>query len=301
MKKNALIVLCGPTAVGKTRLAIELAKIYNTEIISADSRQIYKALNIGTAAPTSEERTAVPHHFVAFRHITENYNAFAFEVDVLRFLEGYFRNNQVALMVGGSGLYIKAVCQGIDHLPDPDVSLRQSLKDTLKTKGLEILTKRLHELDPDYYKIVDRNNPNRILRALEVCIQTGVPYSTLRTNTRKKRDFSIVKIGLELPRDVLVERIHKRVDRMMDDGLLEEVKSLMSYKSNNALNTVGYKELFHYLDGKTTLNQAREKIKTNTRRYAKRQMTWFRKDPEIHWFHPEDLREICNFLDDILP
>jgi tRNA dimethylallyltransferase len=297
---NTLIVLCGPTAVGKTRLAIDLARMYAAEIVSADSRQIYKELIIGTAAPTPEEQNAVPHHFVGFKNISENYNAFAFELDVLHFLESYFRNKEIAVMAGGSGLYVNAVCQGIDQLPDPDVFLRQELKDTLKARGLDYLGKRLLELDPDYYKIVDRNNPNRILRALEVCIQTGVPYSTLRTNTRKARDFNIVKIGLEMPRTVLVKRIHQRVDRMMAEGLLEEVKSLIPHRSKNALNTVGYKELFGYLDGKATLEEAVDKIKTNTRRYAKRQMTWFKKDPEINWFQADDPSKIRTFLDEVL-
>jgi tRNA dimethylallyltransferase len=296
--KNTLIVLCGPTAIGKTVLAIDLAKRYSTEIVSADSRQIYKELIIGTAAPTAEEQSAVPHHFVGFKNITENYNAFSFELEVLHFLETHFKRNPIAVMAGGSGLYINAVCRGIDELPDPDEALRQNLKETLKNRGLDYLGKQLQELDPNHYQIVDRNNPNRILRALEVCIQTGVPYSTLRTNTRKSRDFKIIKIGLEMPRDVLVERIHQRVDRMMRDGLLEEVKSLLPHRSQNALNTVGYKELFAYLDGKVTLKEAIEKIKTNTRRYAKRQMTWFKKDPEIHWFQVTQASQIHAFLDE---
>jgi tRNA dimethylallyltransferase len=273
-----------------------MAQELGSEIISADSRQFYRELKIGTAAPTPGELAIVPHHFVGHLGVTEHYNVSSFERDVLDFLATYYQSRSTAIMVGGSGLYIDAVCQGIDDLPDPDESLRSSLKQELAEKGLEHLQERLRVLDPAYYAAVDLNNPNRLLRALEVCIMTGQPFSSQRKNVPRKRDFEVVKIGLTRPRDELVEIIHQRVDRMIDEGLVNEVRSLMPYRDHNALNTVGYKEIFEYLDGNWSLELAIEKIKTNTRRYAKRQMTWFRKDKAIQWFHPAEMEGISAYI-----
>lgn len=294
--KNKLLVILGPTAIGKTKLAINIAKTFDAEIISADSRQFYKELKIGVAAPTDEELKVVKHHFVSHLSIIEYYNVSKFENEVLGFLNGYFQNKRYAVMASGSGLYIDAVCKGIDEMPDPDDKLRKQLKKTLKNNGLEPLLKQLKQLDLEYYDVVDLNNPNRIMRALEVCLKTGKTYTSLRNNKPKKRDFEIIKIGLNRPREELFEIIENRVDKMIEQGLLDEVKGLWKYKNLNALNTVGYKEIFDYFDGNCTLDQAIEKIKTNTRRYAKRQLTWFKKDKSIHWFHPDEKEKIVEFV-----
>ena len=294
--QNKLLVILGPTAIGKTKLAINIAKTFDAEIISADSRQFYKELKIGVAAPTDEELKVVKHHFVSHLSIIEYYNVSKFENEVLGFLNGYFQNKRYAVMASGSGLYIDAVCKGIDEMPDPDDKLRKQLKKTLKNNGLEPLLKQLKQLDLEYYDVVDLNNPNRIMRALEVCLKTGKTYTSLRNNKPKKRDFEIIKIGLNRPREELFEIIENRVDKMIEQGLLDEVKGLWKYKNLNALNTVGYKEIFDYFDGNCTLDQAIEKIKTNTRRYAKRQLTWFKKDKSIHWFHPDEKEKIVEFV-----
>lgn len=291
-----LFVITGPTAIGKTSLAIDIAKKLNSEIISADSRQFYKELKIGVAAPTGEELSSVRHHFVGHLSIADYYNVSRFEQDVLSFLEGYFKDNDNAVMVGGSGLYIDAVCKGIDDLPDPDEKLREKLKNILDTNGITYLQELLKELDPDYFDIVDLNNPNRLLRALEVIIQTGKTYTSLRNRKPKKRDFEIIKIGLNRPREELIEIIEKRVDRMIADGLEEEVRSVEKFRGVNALKTVGYQEIFSYFDGIFTLNEAIEKIKTNTRRYAKRQITWFKRDKDIQWFLPEEKKKIFEII-----
>ncbi len=294
-----LFVITGPTAIGKTSLAIDIAKKLDTEIISADSRQFYKELKIGVAAPTDEELSAVKHHFVGHLSITDYYNVSKFEQDVLAFLESFFKTNDNAVMVGGSGLYIDAVCKGIDDLPDPDENLREKLKGLLETNGIGYLQQLLEELDPDYFDIVDLNNPNRLLRALEVIIQTGETYTSLRNSKPQKRNFEIIKIGLNRPREELVEIIEKRVDRMIADGLVEEVRGLEKYRGVNALKTVGYQEIFSYFDGTFTLDEAIEKIKTNTRRYAKRQITWFRRDKDINWFLPSERKRIIESLQEI--
>ncbi len=294
--KNTLIVILGPTAIGKTGFAIEIAQYVQAEIISCDSRQFYKELKIGVAAPTTEEMNAVKHHFVGQLSILDYYNVSKFENEVIAFLGDYFKAHQYAVMTGGSGLYIDAVCKGIDELPDAGERLRNELKDRLEKEGLPSLIGQLKELDPEYHKIVDLNNPNRITRALEVCLATGKPYSQLRNNNPVKRDFEIIKIGLNRPREELFENIGLRVDKMVEEGLLDEVKGLNEFRHLNALNTVGYKETFQYLEGNYTLTQAIEKIKTNTRRYAKRQLTWFKRDKDIHWFHPDDLGEVVNLL-----
>ncbi len=299
-KKKTLIVLVGPTASGKTGLAIELAQKLNTEIISADSRQFYIEIPIGTAAPAKEQLELVPHHFVGNLSITDNYNVSQFESDVLQLLEKKWESYDQMIMVGGSGLYVNAVCKGIDELPDPDEALRKELNVMYKTYGIKALRDKLKALDPDYYKVVDINNPKRLLRAVEVCMQTGNTYTSLRKNKPKTRSFRIVKIGLEMDRKLLNERIHLRTDEMINKGWLEEAMSVHPESHLNALNTVGYKELFAYLEGEMSLNEAISKIKTNTRRFSKRQMTWFKKDPEIQWFNPENKDQIIKYLGGIL-
>lgn len=294
--KKLLIVVAGPTAIGKTAVAIQLANTFNAEIISADSRQFYKELKIGVAAPSHEELMLAKHHFVGHISISDYYNVSRFENEVIDFLNEYFTKKSIAIMVGGSGLYIDAVCKGIDELPDPNEKLRNSLKQKMENEGIEPALQQLKELDPEYFKIVDKKNPNRILRALEVCLMTGKTYTSLRNNQSKKRDFDILKIGLNRPRNELFEIIHRRVDKMIEAGLLTEVEGLKKFKNLNSLNTVGYKEIFNYLDGEWTLDLAIEKIKTNTRRYAKRQLTWFKRDDGIIWFHPEEMEKIVGFI-----
>jgi tRNA dimethylallyltransferase len=281
-------VILGPTASGKTTAAIGLAEQLGTEIISADSRQFYREMIIGTARPSDRELSRVKHHFIGNLSIEQYYNVSMFEKDALQALDQIFTHTQYAIMVGGSGLYIDAVCKGIDELPDPDPQLRAALKTDYLEKGLEHIQSRLQKLDPDYYNMVDLRNPNRILRALEVCLMTGTPYSSFRTMKPVKRDFQIRKYGLDIARNELNRRIDERVDEMMDRGLLEEARSLFPRHDLNALNTVGYKELFDFLDGRCTLEEAVEKIKTNTRRYAKRQMTWFKRDTDIIWLKSWD-------------
>lgn len=291
-----MVVICGPTAVGKTKVSIQIAKALQSEIISADSRQIYKELKIGVASPSAEELMVVHHHFAGHLSVHEYYNISRFEQEVILWLDSWFREHPIAVMTGGSGLYIDAVCKGIDDLPDADPELRNELKNNFKKDGIEPLKLKLKTLDPDYYGKVDLNNPNRILRALEVCIITGKSYSALRKNQAKTRSFRTIKIGLNLPREELYKRIEDRVDLMMSQGLLQEVKGLQPYRDLNALNTVGYKELFDFLDERITLKEAIVQIKTSTKRYAKRQLTWFKKDPAIHWFHPDETDKILDLI-----
>lgn len=292
--KGTLIVVVGPTASGKTSVAIQLAKLFKTDIISADSRQVYKEIPIGTAAPTMYEQSEITHYLVGMLSVKDEYNASMFENDVLDILNNKLSDKEVVVMTGGSGLYIDAVCNGIDELPDIDVNLRKSIVEDFDKYGIEYLRKQLETLDKEYYKEVDVNNPKRLMRAIEVCLQTGEKYSELRKNCSVKRDFNIIKIGLKIDRDVLVNRVNHRVDLMISDGLLEEVEEMYPYKHLNSLNTVGYKELFYWMDGNTTKDEAIEKIKTNTRRYAKRQMTWFRRDKEIVWCDYNDIDEIID-------
>jgi tRNA dimethylallyltransferase len=279
----------GPTAVGKTSLGIRLALQLGCPIISADSRQFYKEMKIGTAVPTASELAQVRHYFIGNKSVTESYNISQYENDFLELIPELFSIYPSLVMVGGSGLYVNAVCNGIDDMPDTDPVIRNQLNDLLKNEGIGILQQRLLELDPDYYNEVDLKNPVRLQRALEVCLQTRKPYSQFRMKVKKERDFNIVKIGITLDKPVLNNQIEMRVDNMMEEGLLDEVRSLLSFRHFNALNTVGYKELFSYLDGAITLEQAVLNIKTNTRQYAKRQLTWFRKDTDIHWFVPDEL------------
>jgi len=291
-----LIVIAGPTAVGKTDFAIRLAKKLQTEIISADSRQMYAELTIGTAKPKPEQLAEVKHHFIGNLSINEYYNAARYEVEVLALLDKLFMKYDQVVMVGGSGLYIDAVCQGIDELPDADQKLRHELNQIYKKEGIDKIREKLQQLDPEFYEIVDQSNPLRMIRALEVCITTGTKYSSLRTNSKKQRNFRVSKIALNIERSQLIERINNRVDQMLSEGLLEEIISLKAYKNLNALNTVGYKEFFEYFSEKMTLEDTIEKIKTNSRRYAKRQLTWFRKDKSYRWFEPEEFDEVLQYL-----
>jgi tRNA dimethylallyltransferase len=293
--KHYLLIITGPTAVGKTSLTIRLAQSLKTEILSADSRQFYREMLIGTARPREEELRLVPHYFTGHISIHDEYNASRFESEALDLLSKLFLNHQAVILTGGSGLYINAVRHGIDELPDPDDTLREELKTMYAETGIESLRSKLRLLDPVYYSEVDIANPKRLLRALEVCISTGRPYSELRKKKPKTRDFEIIMIGLTREKEELNRRINERVDRMMEEGLLEEVKSLTPFRHLNALNTVGYKELFPYFDGAISLEAAIENIKTHSRRYAKRQMTWFRKEKAITWFHPDDER-IMEFI-----
>ncbi len=296
-KERWLIVLTGPTASGKTDIAVKLALKFNAEIISADSRQFYKEIPIGTAAPGNELLAQVKHHFVGHLTIFDEYNVSKYEYDVLLLLEKLWKHRNIVIMAGGSGLYIDAVCKGIDKLPDPDPELRKHLENKLKNNGIEALQSQLKLLDPEYYDQVDLKNPKRLMRAIEVCLQTGKKYSSLRKNSPQKRDFNILKIGLELPREELFERINRRTDIMIKNGWIEEAEKVFPFRHLNALNTVGYKELFAYLEGKTNLDFAIEKIKTNTRRYAKRQITWFKKDSDINMFSPKNINDIIKFIE----
>jgi len=285
--QKTLIVIAGPTAVGKTAIAIEVAKHYHTVIVSADSRQFFREMSIGTAKPGEEELAAVPHYFINSHSIRESFSVGDFEKQALTLLDELFRKHHVVIMAGGSGLYIKAVCEGFDDLPGADTGIRHRLNHDFTELGIRHLQQRLKEVDPDYYEQVDIHNPQRIIRALEVFETTGKPISFYRKSTINTRPFRIVKIGLNLPRDILYTRINKRVDNMVRQGLIDEVKALLPYRHLNALNTVGYSELFDYIDGKTTLETAIELIKQNTRHFAKRQLTWFRKDKDLHWLEAD--------------
>jgi tRNA dimethylallyltransferase len=296
MDLKTLIVLAGPTAVGKTALAVEIARHFKTEIINADSRQIYRDMKIGTAVPALVQLTEIRHHFVGSRSIHDVYNASMFEVEVIDLLQALFSKHEVVVMTGGSGLYIDAVCRGIDDLPSISPEIRERLRKEYRETGLAGLQQRLLELDEEYYNKADLNNPKRLLKALEVYEMTGKPYSSFLTGPVKQRDFSVLKIGLDLPRELLHQRINARVDEMMSHGLLDEVRMLYKHRHLNALNTVGYKELFDFLDGNGTLEEAVAKIKSHTRQYARRQLTWFRKDKEIRWFEPEDLKGILDYI-----
>jgi tRNA dimethylallyltransferase len=298
--KKTLIVLLGPTASGKTELGIELAQWLGTEIVSADSRQVYKEMNIGTAKPSFEQLQSVPHHLIGHVSIFENYNAGRFEREALECLAGLFKTHLQVLLVGGTGLYIKALCSGLDELPESDPATRQELVTQYSELGIGYLQDELKKHDPAYYDKVDLQNPARLMRALEVFRVTGKPFSSFRSGRKGKREFDIVKIGLDIPRPELVRRIDQRVLRMVESGLVDEVRSLAAYRSFNAMNTVGYQEILDYLDGTLTLEEAIQRIQINTRRYAKRQMTWFRKDEDIRWFSPGSGEDIKNYLQDLL-
>ena len=288
MRQKYLISIVGATAIGKTALSIELAKYYKTEIISCDSRQFYKEMNIGTAVPSQEELNLVKHHFIQSRSIFNDYSVGDFERDAIDKLDQLFKNHNIVVMVGGSGLYVDAVLKGLDDFPEVDPSIRENLKIELDEKGIENLQQKLKDLDPVSYQKIDIQNKQRLIRAIEICIGTGKPYSSFLKNKKNQRSFIPIKIGIAAEREVIYDRINQRVDIMMDQGLLEEATKLYPHKTLNALQTVGYKELFNYLDGDITLDFAVSEIKKNTRRFAKRQGTWFRKDKEIKWFDFED-------------
>ena len=293
---KTLIVLTGPTAVGKTAVSLDIAKHFGIPVINADSRQIFKELIIGTARPTETEMQEVRHYFVGTLSIDDYYSASLYEQQVLELLDKEFQSHDYALLSGGSMMYIDAVCDGIDDIPTIDDDTRALMKQRLKEEGLEALVEELKRLDPEYYEIVDRQNPRRVVHALEICVMTGKTYTSFRKRSKKERPFRIIKIGLDRPREELYNRINARVDKMMSDGLLNEVKALYPEKELNALNTVGYKELFDYLDGRWPLKEAVERIKGNTRRYARKQLTWYKKDEQIRWFHPDDKHSIINFI-----
>jgi tRNA dimethylallyltransferase len=302
VKPKYLIVVCGPTAVGKTEAAIQLAQHYGAEIISADSRQFYREMNIGTAKPTDKELQLVPHHFVNNISIhTKNYSAGKYEHEALEFLSKYFKKKSIAVMVGGSGLFINAVCSGFDQFDKTDDNQLYVVRKFLNDKNLDWLQPELERLDPEYFAEVDQKNPVRLKRALEIIYTTGKKYSEQRIGKITERPFKSIKIGLSLPREALYERINMRVDNMMKAGLLKEAENLYLHRKLNALNTVGYTELFDYIEDKLTLQQAIDLIKQNTRQYAKRQMTWFKRDNNIHWFQPAQIEEIINYIDSIIP
>lgn len=298
MSKKQLICIVGPTAIGKTSLSIRLASHFKTGIISADSRQFFREMSIGTAAPTAEELAAAPHHFIHHRSIEEDYSVGDFERDSIEKLQGLFKSHDRVILVGGSGLYVDAITKGLDHFPEVDPAIRESLNERLEKTGIGSLQEELKTRDPEYFSAVDQQNPHRLIRALEICIGTGKPYSSFRKENFSKRFFESVFIGLTAPREVVYDRINQRVDKMMEEGLLEEAKQLYPHRELNSLNTVGYKELFRYLEGAITLEQAIEEIKKNTRRFAKRQFTWFKKNEQIMWFdHTTPAEEIITYLE----
>lgn len=294
--EKTLIVITGPTAVGKTALCLDVAKHFHIPIINADSRQIFRELKIGTAPPTEAQMQQVHHDFVGILGLDDYYSASLFEQQVLELLGRQFLSSDYALMAGGSMMYIDAVCDGIDDIPTIDDQTRTTMKQRLADEGLEALCEELRQRDPEYYEIVDRQNPRRVVHALEICLMTGKTYTSFRKREKRQRPFNIIKIGLNRPREELYDRINRRVDQMMADGLLEEAKALYPKRHLNALNTVGYKELFDYLDGRWPLEEAVERIKGNTCRYARKQLTWYKKDEQIRWFHPDDTEQIINYI-----
>lgn len=293
---KTLLVLIGPTGVGKTELSLRLAERFHTCIVSADSRQLYADLKIGTAAPTPEQLQRVEHHFVGTLQLTDYYSAAQYEAEVLKLLETLFVQKDVVILTGGSMMYVDAVCKGIDDIPTVDADTRQLMLQRYEAEGLERLCSELKLLDPEYYKIVDLKNPKRVIHALEICYMTGKTYTSFRTRQKKERPFRILKIGLTRDREELYDRINRRVDQMVEDGLIEEARRVYPYRTLNSLNTVGYKELFKYFDGEWALPFAIDKIKQNSRIYSRKQMTWFKRDEEIRWFHPEEAAEIETYL-----
>lgn len=295
MAKNLLVII-GPTGVGKTELSLRIAENFGSEIVSADSRQLYANLKIGTAAPTPEELQRVPHHFIGTLQLTDYYSAAQYEEDALKLLDHLFQTKDVVILTGGSMMYVDAVCKGIDDIPTVDEETRKTLLERYEKEGLEQLCAELKLLDPDYYKIVDLKNHKRVIHALEICYMTGKTYTSFRTQEKKTRPFRMIKIGLTRDREELYARINQRVDIMMEQGLLDEVKQVYPYRQLNSLNTVGYKELFNYLDGEWALPFAIDKIKQNSRIYSRKQMTWFKRDEEIRWFHPNQEEDILTYI-----
>ena len=296
MSIKTLIVVVGATGSGKTDLSLRLATHFAAPILSTDSRQVYRGIPIGTAQPTAEQLATAEHHFIASHELTDNFSCGEYEVQALARLEELFKEHDHVVAVGGSGLYIQALCEGMDDLPHADEELRKSLSDRLKNEGVESLVEELKRLDPEYYEQVDRQNPSRVLRAVEVCLQTGKPYSSLRTGEKRKRDFRIVKVGIDWERETLYDRINRRVDMMIDEGLEAEARAVYHLRHLNSLQTVGYREMFDYFDGTISRDEAIELIKRNSRRYAKRQMTWFRRDEEIRWFSPTDFEAMVEYI-----
>lgn len=297
MKEKTLIVVTGPTGVGKTEATLRLAEHFGVPVINADSRQIFAEIPIGTAAPTAAQQARVRHYFVGNHHLDDYYSASLFEEDVLKIINE--ASSKVSLLSGGSMMYIDAVCKGIDDIPTIRPEVRQEMMQLLESEGLEKMCELLHEWDPEHWAVVDRNNPRRVIHALEICKQTGRTYTSFRSNTIKERPFNIIKIGLNRDRDTLYQRINQRVLQMIDDGMIEEAQRVYPKRTLNSLNTVGYKELFEYLDGLTTLDEAIFKIQSNTRRYARKQLTWYKRDAEMTWFSPDNIEEILNYLSTI--
>ncbi len=293
---KTLFVIVGPTGVGKTSLCLKIAEHLNTVIINADSRQIFKEIPIGTAAPTKEERKRIRHFFVGNLHINEYYNASMYENSVLKLLNILFKYKENVILSGGSMMYIDAVCKGIDDIPSVDNIIRNRLQERFNNEGLASISKELEKLDPEYYNIVDRKNHKRIIHALEICLSTGKTYTSFRQNTPKDRPFKIVKIGLNRERQELYDRIDTRVEQMVNEGLIQEALNVYKYKERNALNTVGYKEMFEYLDGVSTLENTIFRIKCNTHKYCRKQITWFKRDSNIRWFSPDKVEEIINYI-----
>ncbi len=296
MSTKSLIVIVGPTGSGKTDLSIAVAEHFSAPIISTDSRQFYRGIPIGTAQPDREQLQRVEHHFIASHDLADEFNCGAYEVAALNRLEELFSRHDVVVAVGGSGLYVKALCEGMDDMPEADAKVRRELAERLEKEGLESLAEELRERDAEFYEVVDRKNPARVMRALEVCITTGKPYSSLRRGEMRERPFNIVKIGTDMPREVLYERIDRRVDIMVEQGLEQEARAVYPLRRLNSLQTVGYREMFDYFDGSISRDEAIELIKRNSRRYAKRQLTWFRRDESIEWFHPSQLEQILEYL-----
>lgn len=294
MKNKTLIVITGPTGVGKTEATLRIAEHFNVPVINADSRQIFSEIPIGTAAPTAEQQQRVQHYFVGNHHLEDYYSASLYEQDVLNIINS--QHTPISLLSGGSMMYIDAVCNGIDDIPTILPEIREEMMRRLETEGLEQMCNLLRELDPEHWKIVDRNNPRRVIHALEICIQTGKTYTSFRSNTIKERPFNVIKVGLNRDRDELYNRINQRVLDMIEEGMIEEALQVYPKRTLNSLNTVGYKELFEYLDGLTTLDEAIFKIQSNTRRYVRKQLTWYKKDTTFQWFNPDNIEEILNYI-----
>ena len=293
---KTLIVIIGPTGVGKTELSLQLAEFFRTDILNADSRQLYRDIPIGTAAPTAEEMARVRHHFVGTLGLEDYYSAAQYEVDALSLLENLFKERDVAVMSGGSMMYIDAVCNGIDDIPTIDDETRELMRERYQNEGLEPLVKELRLLDPEYYEICDLRNPKRVVHALEICYMTGRTYTSYRVRTIKQRPFNIIKIGLNRDREELYARINSRVDKMVELGLIDEARRVLPFRQCNSLNTVGYKELFNYFDGEWELDLALEKIRRNSRVYSRKQVTWFKKDEQVKWFHPDHIEGIKTYI-----
>lgn len=294
---KTLVVILGPTGIGKTETSINVAEHFSIPIVNADSRQIFYEIPIGTAAPTAEQQRLVRHFFVGTHHIQDYYSASLYEQDVIGLLDSLFAESDIAMMCGGSMMYIDAVCNGIDDIPTVDDTTRALMKHRLAEEGLPALVDELRRLDYEHWQVVDKNNPRRVVHALEICHMTGKTYSSFRTNQVRQRPFRILKIGLTAPRDILYDRINRRVLKMLDEGLVDEVRRVYHLRELNALNTVGYKELFEHFDGLTTLDEAVYKIQSNSRRYCRKQQTWFKKDDSIAWFAPQNIKEIINYIE----